>query len=99
MVLLFSGDPVMRKLFLIALAVAFCGMLFASTAKATSLDFGGNVQLKGTGIGAVNTILTIQQDPAEWGSVGVDSSGNDVIDTSGGVKTGNSQTKTLGIGD
>jgi len=88
----------MNRRNLIALALATCGILWASTATAATMTFSGPVDMTGTGIGAVNTIITLQATPqlngSEWGSVAWNGT-SDVIDTSGGAKTGASQTKTV----
>lgn len=81
---------------LLAMA-GFIAMAFAATGANASLDYLGPVDLAGTGLGNVSTILTIQSDPTESGSVGLDSSGNTVI--TGDAKTGASQTLVRSLGD
>jgi hypothetical protein len=54
---------------MIPLALAACGMLWASTATATELTFSGLVTYSGTGIGSELTALVLQNDPTEVGSV------------------------------
>ena len=75
------------------------------------LVFGGLVTVGGTGLGTVNTVLTIQDSPTEQGCVGF-SAGGDVIGnfttfnqsgcpaaTNTDVKTGASQTQTRSLLD
>lgn len=70
--------------------VAAAGCLAAASSQA-SLIPAGSVDMTGTGLGAVNTILTIQNNPSETGSVSYNGT-NDVI--TGDAKTGASQTQT-----
>lgn len=70
--------------------LGFVAMAFASTTVNAQLEYLGPVDLNGTGLGAVNTILTLQSDPTETGSVGLDTTGTQVI--TGDAKTGASQT-------
>lgn len=88
------------------------GMLAVPFAAARAdLVFGGIVTVGGTGLGTVNTVLTIQNSPTEQGCVGF-SAGGDVIGNfttasqsgcpSGvntDVKTGASQTQTRSLSD
>jgi hypothetical protein len=78
-----SDKKLLVKLGLVAMA-------FASTTANAQLEYLGPVDLNGTGLGAVNTILTLQNDPTETGSVGLDATGTQVI--TGDAKTGSSQT-------
>src|SRR5690349_8839417 len=78
----------------IPLAVMICGMLGTSTAKATSISFNGLTTLSGTGIGSQNTIMTVQANGSEWGSVSWNGA-TDVI--AGDAGTGASQTQTIPI--
>lgn len=68
----------------------FIAMAFAAGSANAELQYLGTVDLGGTGVGNVSTILTIQADPTESGSVGLDAFGNQVI--TGDAKTGASQT-------
>ncbi len=80
-----------------SLAVASILAIPAVGAQA-SLEYLGTQQFQGTGLGAVNTILTIQSpgnSTFESGSVGLNSSGVEVI--SGDAKTGASQTQVRSI--
>mgnify|MGYP003393404366 CR=1 FL=1 len=82
-----------------SLAVAAVLSLGSHTAHADLIDL-GTVDLNGTGLGAVNTLLTIQS-PAnssdETGSISWDGA-SDVISGSR-VLSGNSQTRTRVLGD
>lgn len=62
---------------------------FAATS-ANALTYIGIQEFQGTGLGAVNTILTIQNKVTETGSVGLNATGAEVI--TGDAKTGESQT-------
>jgi hypothetical protein len=78
----------------LALAGITTTLAIVGTAAHASLVYLGTADLQGTGIGAVNTILTIQSpgnSTEEEGSVGLNSSGAQV--TSGNVLTGASQTQ------
>lgn len=90
-------------------ALAMLAVPFA-TARA-DLVYGGIVTVGGTGLGTVNTVLTIQNSPTEQGCVGY-SAGGDVIGnfstsnqsgcpsaTNTDVKTGASQTQTRSLLD
>lgn len=70
--------------------MSLVAMAFAATTAHAQLEYLGPVELTGTGLGAVNTILTLQNDPTESGSVGLDATGTQVI--TGDAKTGASQT-------
>lgn len=86
-----------------AMALAF-PLALAATAVQASLVLVGPEDFKGTGLGAVNTILTLQAQgngTTEAGSVFVNGSNAEAI--SGDAKTGNSQTQLrtlsqLGVG-
>lgn len=82
----------------LSLAALALTALFASGARADLVPL-APVDFSGTGLGAVNTILTIQSpgsSSTETGMVGWDGSA-DVL--SGDVKTGSSQTLTRTLGD
>lgn len=64
--------------------------LFAATNADAQLVYLGPQDFGGTGLGAVNTILTIQNNGTESGSVGFDNVTNQTI--TGDAKTGASQT-------
>lgn len=81
------------KLLAISASVA---MAFAASS-ANALTFVGPQEFQGTGLGAVNTVLTIQNTGTETGSVGLDASGNQVI--TGDAKTGASQTTVRSLGE
>jgi len=81
------------------LAAALAAGLCASAAHA-SLVFGSAEDFQGSGLGNVNTILTISSPGSttfEAGSVGRSSTNAEV--TAGDVKTGASQTQTRTLGD
>ncbi len=86
-----------------ALAVVAVVFTFGGAAHA-SVDYLGTADLKGTGIGSENTVLTIQSPrntTSEAGAVGLNAHGTQV--TSGDVLKGSSQTRvrsfgSLGIG-
>ena len=94
------------------LKVSALGLLAAPFAVARAdLVFVGIVTVGGTGLGTVNTVLTIQNSPTEQGCVGYTSTG-DVIGnfttsnqsgcpagTNTDVKTGASQTQTRSLSD
>lgn len=83
----------------LSLAVAMATVLISSNAYADLIQLGGE-DLSGTGIGSVNTILTITSpanSTAETGTVSWDGS-SDVIAGST-VKTGASQTQTRTLGE
>lgn len=70
-----------------------------TTAAYAALDYLGTADLQGTGIGAENTVLTIQSPrntASEKGSVGLDADGRQI--TSGNVLKGNSQTRVRSFG-
>ncbi|HYG13755.1 MAG TPA: PEP-CTERM sorting domain-containing protein [Methylophilaceae bacterium] len=76
------------------------GATFALASAATSanaLTFIGAQEFQGTGLGAVNTILTMQNTGTETASVGLDAGGNEVI--TGDAKTGASQTQVRSLGE
>lgn len=76
------------------------GTTFALASAATSanaLTFIGPQEFQGTGLGAVNTILTMQNTGTETASVGLDAGGNEVI--TGDAKTGASQTQVRSLGE
>ena len=89
------------------LKVSALGLLVTPfTVARADLVFGGIVTVGGTGLGTVNTVLTIQDNPTEQGCVGF-TSGGDVTGnfttsnqsgcpsgTNTDVKTGSSQTQT-----
>jgi hypothetical protein len=75
-------------------ALALAGGFLAAGPSQASLIPTGAVDLNGTGLGAVNTILTIQNNPNEQGKVAY-SAGGDVI--TGDAKTGASQTLTRSL--
>lgn len=82
-------------------SLACCaGMALAAGGASAELVFLEEEDFQGTGLGAVNTVLTIQS-PAdgsfEAGSVGLDASGTQVI--TGDAKTGASQTSLRSLGD
>lgn len=80
-------------------AAAAAAALCAPAAHA-SLVFGAPEDFQGTGLGSVNTILTISSPGSttfEAGSVGRDATNAEV--TAGNVKTGNSQTQTRTLGE
>lgn len=82
-----------KKLLAMSAAIA---MTFAATS-ANALTFIGAQEFQGTGLGAVNTILTIQNNGTETGSVGLDADGNQVI--TGDAKTGASQTQVRSLAE
>lgn len=88
---------IMKKLILKSIASAVV-MLAASSSHASLVQISPE-NFGGTGLGSVNTILTIQNTPSETGtvSVGMTSGGADVI--TGDAKTGASQTQTRSISD
>lgn len=69
--------------------------LFAVTNAYAQLTYLGPQEFKGTGLGAVNTVLTIQNNGIEFGSVGLDNIGNQII--VGDAKTGASQTQVRAL--
>jgi hypothetical protein len=76
------------------------GLLLASSAAHASLEFVGPQQFSGTGLGAVNTVLSLQSpanSTSESGSVGVGSGNTQVI--TGDAKTGASQTTLRTFGE
>jgi hypothetical protein len=83
-----------RKLLAMA---GFVGMAFAASNANATLTFLGAQDFQGTGLGAVNTILTVQNTGSESGSVGLDTSGAQVI--TGDAKTGASQTLVRSLDD
>lgn len=75
--------------------------LFAATPADASLILASSEETSGTGLGAVNTVLTVQNDPTESGCVGYDGVG-DVIGPAacppgiaGGDETGITETRSL----
>lgn len=70
--------------------------LFAVTNADAQLIYLGSQDFGGTGLGAVNTILTIQNNGTEFGSVGFDDIDNQSI--TGEAKTGASQTLVRSLG-
>jgi hypothetical protein len=82
----------MKNLILKSLATAAC--LLAASSSYASLILVAPEDFGGSGLGAVNTILTIQENPNETGSVSYNGS-TDVI--TGDAKTGASQTLTRTI--
>ena len=85
-----------KKSLLVLLGLA--GMMLTATPASAALVFEGVVDLTGTGLGAVDTVLTIQEtgrgsDGVESGAVGW----NGTADVASGpdVKTGGSQTQTI----
>lgn len=87
-----------KKLFAMTSLVA---MAFVTTSAHAQLQYLGPVDIGGAGLGHVSTILTIQNAPAESGTVGLDAFGNLIIE--GDAKTGASQTllrslSELGVG-
>lgn len=70
--------------------------LFAASSSHASLIYKSAETFSGTGLGTVNTILTIQNKTQEAGSVSYNGT-NDVI--TGNAKTGNSQTQTRTVSD
>ncbi|WP_207540750.1 PEP-CTERM sorting domain-containing protein [Sabulicella rubraurantiaca] len=79
------------------LKTAACAAVLASAVALpshASLVFDSVIDLQGTGIGAVETILTVQKNGTETGSVSWNGS-QDVI--TGDAKTGNSQTQTVAL--
>lgn len=72
-------------------------MAFTATTANAQLTYLGPQDFGGTGLGAVNTVLTIQNRGTEIGSVGLDGSGTQVI--TGDAKTGASQTLVRSLGD
>jgi hypothetical protein len=88
-----------------AVALAAAAPLSAARADLVLANNGQPTNVGGTGLGSVNTILTIQNAPTEGGCVGRNATGTaDVIgfysagaclaDDNSDVKTGNSQTQT-----
>ena len=77
-----------NKKSLVKLGIAV--MAFAATTAHAQLEYLGPVVLQGNGLGAVSTILTLQNSPTETGSVGLDATGTQVI--TGDALTGASQT-------
>jgi hypothetical protein len=75
----------------------FAALGCAANAAQANLILAGPENFSGTGLGAVNTILTIQNTGTETGSVGLNSSGTQV--TSGNVQalTGTKSLSTLGV--
>lgn len=82
-----------KKLLAIGASVA---MGFAAT-NANALTFIGPQEFQGTGLGAVNTVLTIQNTGTETGSVGLNAAGEQVI--TGDAKTGASQTQLRSLAE
>lgn len=81
-------------------ALSFAASLLAAPAAQAALVYDGAVDLGGTGIGAVQTVLTIQghgSRDTEQGWVGLDGSG--AMQVGGDAKTGASQTRLLTFGD
>lgn len=76
--------------------IAVMASLFASTNAHAQLVYLGSQDFGGTGLGAVNTVLTIQNNGTEAGSVGLDNLGNQII--TGDAKTGASQTQVRSLG-
>ena len=71
---------------------------------AASITFDGSTELFGTGLGHVATVLTIQHNSSEWGSVLRDSETKKGVTTyldvtDGDAKTGASQSRTWTKGD
>lgn len=81
---------------LLAMAGAIA-MAFAATSANAQLTYLGPQDFGGTGLGAVNTVLTIQGRGSETGSVGLDGAGNQVI--TGDALTGASQTTVRSLGE
>ena len=71
--------------------------LASAATSANALTFIGAQEFQGTGLGAVNTILTMQNTGTESASVGLDAAGNEVI--TGDAKTGASQTQVRSLGE
>ena len=71
--------------------------LASAATSANALTFIGAQEFQGTGLGAVNTILTMQNTGTESASVGLDAGGNEVI--TGDAKTGASQTQVRSLGE
>lgn len=69
--------------------------LFAVNNADAQLIYLGSQDFSGTGLGAVNTVLTIQNSGTESGSVGLDNLGNQII--TGDAKTGASQTQVRSL--
>lgn len=83
------------KLAFIKKAVVAAGFFVAASSSYASLIYVSDEQYQGTGLGSVNTILTIQNTGTETGSVSLGVgviAGADVI--TGDAKTGASQTQT-----
>lgn len=81
-----------------ALCIAGAALVAAPAARA-ALVFDGPIDLHGTGIGSVDTVLTIQghgNADTEQGAVGLDSAG--MLQITGDAKTGASQTQLLSLG-
>jgi hypothetical protein len=88
----------------VGLAVAVFMMGAAAPARA-SLILETYQQFSGTGLGAVTTVLTVQNTPSETGCVsfggtlGATMTGGVCTGSSADVKTGNSQTQTRTLGE
>lgn len=85
----------LNKKRLLALSISLA--LASAASSANALTFIGEQDFQGTGLGAVNTILTMQNTGTETASVGLDGSGNEVI--TGDAKTGASQTQVRSLGE
>lgn len=75
--------------------IAAMASLFSATNADAQLVYLGSQDFGGTGLGAVNTVLTIQNSDTEAGSVGLDNLGNQII--TGDAKTGASQTQVRSL--
>ena len=84
----------MKNIILKSLATAAC--LLAASSSYASLILVAPENFGGSGLGAVNTILTIQNNPTETGSV-IYNGSTDI--TSGDAKTGASQSQTRTISE
>jgi hypothetical protein len=95
-----SWSSTMKLCNMIPLGLAACAILLATTpngfANGTIAFNGETVSLSGTWIGSEFTLMTLQQNGSEFGSVSWNGSA-DVIDSSGGAGTGASQTQTQPI--
>ena len=85
----------LNKKRLLAMSVSLA--LASAARSANALTFIGAQDFQGTGLGAVNTVLTMQNKGTETASVGLDASGNEVI--TGDAKTGASQTQVRSLGE
>lgn len=97
-----SSPCAVRVRFSILVLVVLAATPFLTPAADASLILASPEETSGTGLGAVNTVLTIQDEPTESGCVGWDG-GSDVVGPAacppgiaGGDETAANETRTLG---